>query len=247
MKKELLIKLFIVFISMIMFLLVSNMLMIKSYSSSYDYSSDDVDYYDYTNSSGYDYDYSYDDYYDDEYNDNSDYYYDDDYYDSYNSSYDDYSSDFDMPVWGAIGMELFVSLHMTAFVIVPLSYILSKKNPKGLAVFLSIIRAAILLYFDFFVSTVIAMVDFFAVFIGAFIVVPIAFVLERVFNRKYYALEKQIDKENREIKAAEANHKKQTEEIISDIVSHKNLYVAPSPKNTNSDDNIDPDDPIRFM
>lgn len=89
-----------------------------------------------------------------------------------------------MPVFAAIGMELFVSIHMTAFVIVPLSAILAGKNYKHLAIIFSIIRAAILLYSDFFISTKIALVDFFAVFIGAFIVVPICAVAKGILTTR---------------------------------------------------------------
>ena len=72
---------------------------------------------------------------------------------------------------GVIGMELFVSIHMNAFVLYPLSTVIFKKNPFKGIIFLNVIRAAILLYCDFFVSTAVAIVDFFSVFIGAFIVI----------------------------------------------------------------------------
>ena len=77
------------------------------------------------------------------------------------------------PIGYAIGMEAFVSIHMSIFVLWPVSNMLAQNNSKQLFAILFIIRAAILLYFDFFVTTAIAMVDFFAVFIGAFIIVPI--------------------------------------------------------------------------
>lgn len=74
----------------------------------------------------------------------------------------------------ALGVEAFVSIHMSLFVLMPLSKILSKDNSKKMFWKLFGIRAAILLFFDFFVTTNIAMVDFIAVFIGGFLIVPLS-------------------------------------------------------------------------
>lgn len=73
----------------------------------------------------------------------------------------------------ALGMEAFISIHMSLFVLKPLSEIYSKENHKKTFWTLFAIRAGFLLFFDFFVSPYIAIFDFFAVFVGAFIVVPI--------------------------------------------------------------------------
>ncbi len=73
----------------------------------------------------------------------------------------------------ALGMEAFVSIHMSIFVFKPLAALISKKKQKKIFWTLFLIRAAFLLYCDFFVSTGIAFIDFFAVFVGAFIVTPI--------------------------------------------------------------------------
>lgn len=75
----------------------------------------------------------------------------------------------------AIFMEAFVTIHMSVFVLKPLSMIIGKEeNNKKIFWRMFIIRAIVLLYFDFFITTGIAIVDFLAVFIGAFIVVPIS-------------------------------------------------------------------------
>lgn len=74
----------------------------------------------------------------------------------------------------ALGVEAFVSIHMSLFVLMPLSKILSKGNSKKMFWKLFGIRAGILLFFDFFVTTNIAMVDFIAVFIGGFLIVPLS-------------------------------------------------------------------------
>ena len=74
---------------------------------------------------------------------------------------------------GALFIEAFVTMHMSAFVLSPLSKLLCKDgNSKKLFWKMFFIRAIVLLFFDFFVTAMIAMVDFFAVFIGAFIIVP---------------------------------------------------------------------------
>ena len=76
-------------------------------------------------------------------------------------------------VLGAIMMEAFVSIHMSVFVLKPLSEMFAKENSKRLFWILFGIRAGILLFSDFFVTTSIAFFDFIMVFIGAFLVVPI--------------------------------------------------------------------------
>ena len=89
------------------------------------------------------------------------------------------NGDDDFPIALALGMEAFISLHMSGFVLMPLSEMFSKENSKKTFWILFLIRACILLYFDFFVTPYIAMVDFAAVFIGAFIVVPICAVITK--------------------------------------------------------------------
>ncbi len=76
-------------------------------------------------------------------------------------------------VLGAIMMEAFVSIHMSVFVLKPLSEMLAKDNSKRLFWIMFGIRVGILLFFDFFVTTSIAFFDFGLVFIGAFVIVPI--------------------------------------------------------------------------
>ena len=63
---------------------------------------------------------------------------------------------------------------MSVFVLMPLSKIISKENSKKTFWILFGIRVAILLFFDLFITTGIAIIDFFAVFAGAFILIPIA-------------------------------------------------------------------------
>ena len=79
-----------------------------------------------------------------------------------------------MDITGALFMEAFVSIPMSIFVLSPLSKIISKDNSKKVFWILFAIRAAILIFCDLFVTTEIAIVDFIAVFIGAFIVIPIS-------------------------------------------------------------------------
>ena len=87
------------------------------------------------------------------------------------------------PVSYAIFMELFVTIHMTAFVLYPMAKMLAKEgNEKRLAIIFFIIRAAILLYFDFFVTTFIAIADFIGVFVGGFIIVPITGAITKKSN-----------------------------------------------------------------
>lgn len=73
----------------------------------------------------------------------------------------------------AIAMEAFITIHMSLFVLKPLSDIITKGNGKKLFFKLSILRIIILLFFDFFITPAIAITDFYLVFIGAFIIIPI--------------------------------------------------------------------------
>lgn len=85
-----------------------------------------------------------------------------------------YASNEDTISFGeAIFMEAFVSAHMSLFVLLPLSKIISPSNSKNLFWSLFGIRAGLLFVIDLF-APAIAILDFLAVFIGAFLVVPIA-------------------------------------------------------------------------
>ena len=80
----------------------------------------------------------------------------------------------DFPVGVALVMEAFVSIHMSVFVLKPLSEMFSKDNSKKTFWILFSIRAIVLIFCDFFITPSIAIVDFFSVFIGAFVIVPIS-------------------------------------------------------------------------
>lgn len=84
----------------------------------------------------------------------------------------------------ALFMEAFVSIHMSVFVLLPLSKMISKENSKKTFWIMFGIRAFILLFFDFFITTGIAIVDFMLVFVGAFIVVPLTMGKKSVEDRK---------------------------------------------------------------
>lgn len=87
-------------------------------------------------------------------------------------------------ILAALFMEAFVSIHMSAFVLLPLSKMISKENSKKTFWIMFGIRAFILLFFDFFITTGIAIVDFMLVFVGAFIVVPLTMGKKSVEDRK---------------------------------------------------------------
>lgn len=80
----------------------------------------------------------------------------------------------DFPLAFALVMEAFCSIHMSIFVLKPLSEIFSKENSKKTFWTLFAIRACILIFCDLLVTPVIAIADFIAVFVGAFLVVPIS-------------------------------------------------------------------------
>lgn len=79
-------------------------------------------------------------------------------------------------------MEAFVTIHMSIFVLLPISKLLKGDMYKSLFKKLFIGRIIILLFFDFFITPFIAILDFLLVFIGAFIVVPVLSTLLRKKN-----------------------------------------------------------------
>lgn len=89
------------------------------------------------------------------------------------------SGENDFPIGMAIGMEAFVSIHMSLFVLKPLSDMFSKENSKKTFWTLFSIRAGVLLFCDFFVTPYIAIVDFVSVFAGAFLIVPISAIITK--------------------------------------------------------------------
>lgn len=80
------------------------------------------------------------------------------------------SGDNGIDIVAALAIEAFVSIHMSIFVFQPLASLISEENSKKTFWILFSVRVAILLFFDFFVTTFIAIFDFVSVFFGAFIV-----------------------------------------------------------------------------
>ena len=85
----------------------------------------------------------------------------------------------------AIIMEAFISVHMSLFVLAPLSKIISEENNKKIFWILFAIRAIFLLFFDFYITPNIAIIDFVAVFFGAGVVLPIAGIKSSKEKLKY--------------------------------------------------------------
>jgi len=79
-----------------------------------------------------------------------------------------------IPFSVAILMEAFVTIHMTVFVLIPLANKLDPDKSKNLFKKLFIGRIIILLIFDAFITTNIAIIDFISVFVGAFILAPLS-------------------------------------------------------------------------
>lgn len=73
----------------------------------------------------------------------------------------------------ALGLEAFITIHMSIFVFKPLADMIPNYDSKTIFWTLFIIRALFLLIFDFFVTPWIVIGDFIFVFIGAFVIVPL--------------------------------------------------------------------------
>lgn len=89
------------------------------------------------------------------------------------------SSSEDTFILFAILTEAFITIHMAIFVIWPLSKLLPFNDSRKTFWTLFIFRIVFLLFCDFFVTPGVYTLDFLFVFIGAFIVVPIAAVAKR--------------------------------------------------------------------
>lgn len=85
----------------------------------------------------------------------------------------------EFPLGMALFMEAFVSIHMTIFVLWPISNLFGGNNPTKLLGILFVGRIVILVLCDIFISPMIAIADFLAVFIGAFLIVPICSAITR--------------------------------------------------------------------
>lgn len=72
-----------------------------------------------------------------------------------------------------IFMEVFVTIHSSVFVLFPLAKIFNKKNPIFLFLFFFFLRVILLSIGDAINPQITAFSDFFGVFFGAFIVVPV--------------------------------------------------------------------------
>jgi len=101
-------------------------------------------------------------------------------------------------------MELFVTIHMSIFVLLPISNIFSKDNTSKLFWKLFFIRIAILLIFDFFITPLIAIFDVFLIFIGAFLIIPICAVITKKspFQKNQLISNSFLDENNNTINSA---------------------------------------------
>lgn len=88
-----------------------------------------------------------------------------------------------IPLYMAILLEAFITIHMSLFVMIPISKIFGKENSKSLFLKLFIARIIFLLLVDILITPEIVILDFFSLFIGAFLVVPICTVIKKASNR----------------------------------------------------------------
>lgn len=141
-------------------------------------------------------------------------------------------------------IENFMTIFMSIFVIYPIAKYCSKDgNVKSLFIKLSVIRYVLLIFFDIFISTDIAMWDFMFVFIGAFLVVPIV----AVANSKKPAVVTTSSNitQSSNVKLACANCK--TEITVDDkfcpncgmAIEGNNIEVSASKKNIVTPSNFD--------
>ncbi len=83
-----------------------------------------------------------------------------------------------IPTAGLYGIVLFTSIHMTVFVIIPLGALFGEEKKWKAVIVMSAIRL-ITLFVVIPFHPEIFMIDFFAIFVGAFLIVPIASILSK--------------------------------------------------------------------
>ncbi len=132
----------------------------------------------------------------------------------------------DFSVGTAIGMEAFVSIHMSVFVLIPLAKMMSEDNWKNVFIVMFVIRAVFLLYFDFFVTPLIFMLDFISIFIGAFIIVPIlTLITEKGIKTKRKQEVKNIEKKASAFKKTTVPYNVTEKKDDSPIVTMNPTYL----------------------
>ena len=78
----------------------------------------------------------------------------------------------------AIIWEIFCTIHMSVFFLLPLSYLISKEEDvKKTFLKLFIVRVCILVIFDLFITPYIFIFDFILIFVGAFLILPLASII----------------------------------------------------------------------
>lgn len=77
------------------------------------------------------------------------------------------------PLIAIIGMEAFVSIHMSVFVLRPLASLINRNKSTQIFGILFVLRLIILIIGDILWGMGMAIFDFLAVFIGAFILIPV--------------------------------------------------------------------------
>ena len=102
-----------------------------------------------------------------------------------------------VPIGMAIFCELFVSIHMSVFVLLPIAGVINRNKKVEVFILLFCIRAMILVVGDILNPTVTRMVDFISVFIGAFILVPILMYFKRIKYNGELAYHEYIDVDSR--------------------------------------------------
>lgn len=99
---------------------------------------------------------------------------------------------------GALMAEAFVSIHMSVFVLTPLSQIIKKDEVEQKKMFWKLfwIRIGYLVFFDFIIPEIIMMIDFFSVFVGAFTIIPISVALSSKSNGTVVNIKSEISNAN---------------------------------------------------
>ena len=110
----------------------------------------------------------------------------------------------DFPIYSALLVEAFVTIHMSLFVILPISELVSKNN-KNLFWTLFFIRIGFLLFFDLFITTYIAFVDMIFLAIGAFIITPILSIFVKKHLIHFFSKKDTTVGEKNELKCKKCN------------------------------------------
>lgn len=127
----------------------------------------------------------------------------------------------------AIFMEIFCSIHMSVFVLLPLAGMINRKKKTIIFCILFTIRVIILTIGNCFMPMGMAIIDFMCIFIGAFIIIPISTGLRSELGGKSASFNDFDEVQNHELSYIGISHP----EILKETLTNKYIEFLSAKSN----------------